>query len=58
MVMKYTTDPASLILTILEYTAGQYTPKQVVEIYNVIQQLEETPSKQASLAVLKERKTT
>jgi len=56
--MKYTTDPASLILTILEYTGGQYTAKQVVEIYNVIQQLEETPSKQASLAVLKERKTT
>jgi hypothetical protein len=43
---------------VMEYTAGQYTPKQVVEIYNVIQQLEETPSKQASLAVLKERKTT
>jgi hypothetical protein len=58
MVMKYTTDPASLILTILEYTGGQYTPKQVVEIYNVIQKLEEAPTKQASLAVLKERKAT
>lgn len=56
--MKYTTDPASLILTILEYTGGQYTPKQVVEMYNVIQKLEETPTKQASLAVLKERKAT
>lgn len=56
--MKYTTDPASLILTILEYTGGQYTPKQVVEIYNVIQKLEEAPTKQASLAVLKERKAT
>jgi len=52
--MKYSADPVNLILTILEYTAGQYTPKQVVEIFNIIKNIEQESS--AQITVLKDKK--
>ena len=52
--MKYTADPVNLILTILEYTAGQYTPKQVVEMYNILKDIEQEQGT-ATLTVLKDK---
>ena len=52
--MKYSADPVNLILTILEYTAGSYTPKQVVEIFNIIKNIEQESS--AQITVLKDKR--
>ena len=52
--MKYTSDPINLILTILEYTAGSYTPKQIVEMFNIIKNIEQESS--AQITVLKDKK--
>jgi len=53
-IMKYTADPVNLILTILEYTAGQYSPKQVVEMYNILKEIEQEQGT-ATLTVLKDK---
>jgi len=52
--MKYSADPVNLILTILEYTAGSYTPKQIVEMFNIIKNIEQESS--AQITVLKDKK--
>lgn len=52
--MKYSADSVNLILTILEYTAGSYTPKQVVEMFNIIKNLEQDSS--AHITVLKDKR--
>ncbi len=46
-------DPVNLILTILEYTAGEYSPKEVMEIYYFIQATEQEHLSSASLSVIK-----
>jgi len=53
--MKYSADPVNLILTILEYTAGSYTPKQIVEMFNIIKQIEQDNGA-AQITVLKDKK--
>jgi hypothetical protein len=51
--MTYSTEPVNLILTILEYTNGEYSPKQIMELYYFIKSVEHEHTSSASLSVIK-----